>query len=54
MTDEEKSRLLEIIEKMQELYPDGDLLIINPKSYGGINLETGKRIRLVQEEYENE
>ena len=54
MTNEEKSKYIEIIEMMKSIYPKDDLLIINPKSFRGYNLETNKKIRVVQEEYEDE
>lgn len=50
MTREEKSKWLEVIEVMRELYPYDDLLIINPKTYRGYNPATGKEIRVEQVE----
>jgi hypothetical protein len=54
MINAEKKKWVEIIEVMKGIYPNDDLLIINPKTYDGYNLETGKRIRVVQEEYEDD
>lgn len=45
MTNVEKE-LIEVYRKLRKLYPDDDLMLINPKNYQGYNIETGHRIVL--------
>lgn len=54
MNNTDKKKWLEVIEIMKDVYPEDDLLIISPKRYKGYNLATGKKIRIVQEEYEDD
>ena len=53
MTNAEKE-LIEVYRKMREVYPDDDLMLINPKNYQGYNLQTGNKIVLKEWEVLND
>lgn len=44
MTNEEE--LIKVYREMRKIYPDDDLMLINPKNYQGYNIQTGHRIVL--------
>ena len=46
MTNEEINRVIECYIKLRDIYPDDELILCNPKTYGGYTLATGKRIML--------
>lgn len=47
-------RVLDAYKRMRELYPDDDLFIINPRTYEGHNMITGKKIKLYYSEDDEE
>lgn len=44
MTNEEE--LIKAYREMRKIYPNDDLMLINPKNYQGYNIQTGHRIVL--------
>lgn len=40
--------------EMKRIYPNCNYIIFNPESYGGYNMETGKKIKVVVQEVKDD